>query len=111
MNAMIMFVKSGPVSNPHARPVFYHVSSLTGQAPVHRQGGTTHTVTEFNQKGAGQNPKAVSQLDRYKHGFVSSLTGNLQRFGFEKVAEVETLLEIIDQMGEDARPADNSQPG
>jgi hypothetical protein len=35
----------------------------------------------------------------------------LQRFGFEKVAKVETLLEIIDRMREDARPADNSQPG
>lgn len=59
MNAMIMFVKNGPVSNPYARPVFYHVGSLTGQAPVHRQGGTTHTVTEFSRitKKARAKPK------------------------------------------------------
>jgi len=57
-------------------------------------------VLKTNQK-ARQNPKALAQLDAYKRGLVNSLTGNLQRFGFEKVARVETLQEIIDEMSED----------
>ena len=52
-----------------------------------------------NQK-ARQNPKALAQLDGYKRGLVNSLTGNLQWFGFERVAKVETLQEIIDEMSE-----------
>jgi len=56
-------------------------------------------VLKNNQK-ARQNPKALAQLDGYKRGLVNSLTGNLQRFGFEKTAKVETLQEIIDEMGE-----------
>jgi len=54
-------------------------------------------VLKTNQK-ARQNPKALAQPDAYKRGLVNSLTGNLQRFGFEKVARVETLQEIIDEM-------------
>ena len=56
-------------------------------------------VLKSNQK-ARQNPKALAQLDGYKRGLVNSLTGNLQRFGFEKTAKVETLQEIINEMGE-----------
>ena len=40
-------------------------------------------------------------LDSYKPALVNSLTGNLQRFGFEKVARVETLKEIIDDMSQE----------
>jgi hypothetical protein len=54
-------------------------------------------VLKTNQK-ARQNPKALAQLDAYKRGLVNSLTGNLQRFGFERVAKVETLQKIIDEM-------------
>jgi hypothetical protein len=50
-------------------------------------------VLKNNQK-ARQNPKALAQLDGYKRGLVNSLTGNLQRFGFEKTTKVETLQEI-----------------
>jgi hypothetical protein len=57
-------------------------------------------VLKTNQK-ARQNPKALAQLDGYKRGLVNSLTGNLQRFGFEKVTKVETLQEIIEEMGEE----------
>jgi hypothetical protein len=39
---------------------------------------------------------------------VNSLTGNLQRFGFEKVAKIETLQEIIDEMSEDDETSANS---
>jgi hypothetical protein len=58
-------------------------------------------VLKNNQK-ARQNPKALAQLDGYKRGLVNSLTSNLQRFGFERVAKVETLQEIIDEMGADS---------
>jgi hypothetical protein len=58
-------------------------------------------VIKNNQK-ARENPKALAQLDGYKRGLVNSLSGNLQRFGFEKVTKVETLQEIIEEMGERA---------
>src|SRR6266498_5502948 len=56
-------------------------------------------VIKNNQK-ARDNPKALAQLDSYKRGLVNSLTGNLQRFGFEKVAPAETLQQIIDDMSD-----------
>jgi hypothetical protein len=34
-------------------------------------------------------------LDGYKRPLVSSLSGNLQRFGMERIAKVESLQEII----------------
>jgi hypothetical protein len=58
-------------------------------------------VLKNNQK-ARQNPKALAQLDGYKRGLVNSLTGNLQRFGFERVAKVEALQEIMEEMREDS---------
>jgi len=51
-------------------------------------------VIQNNQK-ARQNPKALAQLDGYKRPLVSSLSGNLQRFGMERVAKIESLQEII----------------
>jgi hypothetical protein len=66
-------------------------------------------VLKNNQK-ARQNPKALAQLDGYKRALVNSLTGNLQRFGFQKVAKVESLQEIIDEMGEDFGNTDKSRP-
>ena len=59
------------------------------------------SVIKNNQK-ARQNPKALAQLDGYKRPLVSSLSANLQRFGFERVAKVESLQEIIAGMQEDA---------
>ena len=56
-------------------------------------------VLRSNQK-ARQNPKALAQLDGYKRGLVNSLTGNLQRFGFEKAAKAETLQDIIEEMAD-----------
>ena len=56
-------------------------------------------VIQNNQK-ARQNPKALAQLDGYKRPLVSSLSGNLQRFGMERVAKVESLQEIIADMTE-----------
>jgi len=57
-------------------------------------------VMESNQK-ARSNPKALNTLDGYKRGLVNSLTVNLQRFGFEKVARVETLQEILDDTAQE----------
>jgi hypothetical protein len=43
-------------------------------------------------------PKHLRNLDRYKSPLVSSLSGNLQRFGTERVAKIESLQEIIAEM-------------
>ena len=56
-------------------------------------------VMESNQK-ARSNPKALHTLNGSKRGLVNSLTGNLQRFGFERVSKSETLKEIIEEMSE-----------
>lgn len=53
-----------------------------------------------NNHKARQNPKALAQLDGYKRPLVGSLSANLQRFGMERVAKVESLQEIIEEMGE-----------
>ena len=53
-----------------------------------------------NNPKARANPKALAQLDGYKGPLVSSLSGNLQRFGMEKIAKVESLQEIIADMTE-----------
>ena len=63
-------------------------------------------VIQNNQK-ARQNPKALAQLDGYKRPLVSSLSGNLQRFGMERVAKIESLQEIIADMSE---TCDNPPP-
>ena len=52
----------------------------------------------FNNAKARANPKALAQLDGYKRPLVSSLSGNLQRFGMERVVKVESLQEIIADM-------------
>lgn len=65
----------------------------------------TDEVMVKNQK-ARSNPKALATLDSYKRGLVNSLTGNLQRYGFDRVAKVESLQEIIDEM--DSGTAENS---
>src|SRR5262249_54398287 len=57
------------------------------------------SVIHGNPK-ARANPKALAQLDSYKRPLVSSLSGNLQRFGTERVAKVESLQEIIAEMSE-----------
>ena len=69
----------------------------------------TDEVMEKNQK-ARSDPKALATLDGYKRGLVNSLTGNLQRFRFEKVAKVETPQEIIAEMTEDDGNGENSNP-
>jgi hypothetical protein len=53
-----------------------------------------------NDPKAKANPKALGQLDGYKRPLVSSLSGNLQRFGMDKVSKVESLQEIIAEMAD-----------
>jgi hypothetical protein len=50
-----------------------------------------------NNPKARQNPRGLSQLDGYKRGLVNSLTGNLQKFGLDRVPRVETLEEIFSE--------------
>jgi hypothetical protein len=47
------------------------------------------------QNQARQNPRGLSQLDGYKRGLVNSLTGNLQKFGLDRVPRVKTLEDLL----------------
>jgi hypothetical protein len=51
-------------------------------------------IIQTNPK-ARQNPRGLSQLDGYKRGLVNSLTGNLQKFGLERVPRVKTLEDLL----------------
>jgi hypothetical protein len=64
-------------------------------------------VIQNNQK-ARQNPKALAQLDGYKRPLVGSLSANLQRFGMERVAKIESLQEIIAEMTNSAATGEKS---
>ena len=55
--------------------------------------GAIDHIIQNNPK-ARQNPRGLSQLDGYKRGLVNSLTGNLQKFGLERVPKVKTLDEL-----------------
>jgi len=66
-------------------------------------------VIQNNPKGPA-NPKAVPQLDGYKRPLVSSLAGNLQRFGMERVAKLESIQEIITEMTNPAGTGRENQP-
>jgi hypothetical protein len=57
-----------------------------------------------NNPKAIQNPRGLSQFDGYKRGLVNSLTGNLQKFGLERVPKIETLEEVL----QDDKTSENS---
>ena len=63
-----------------------------------------------NNPKARANPKALAQLDGYKRPLVSSLSGNLQRFGMEKVGKLESLQEIIAEMTENDGTSEKTSP-
>src|SRR6266550_7358169 len=67
------------------------------------------SVIQNNPK-ARANPKALAQLDGYKRPLVSSLSGNLQRFGMEKVGKLESLQEIIAEMTENDGTSEKTSP-
>jgi hypothetical protein len=48
-----------------------------------------------NNPKARQNPRGLSQLDGYKRGLVNSLTGNLQKFGLDRIPRVKTLEDLL----------------
>jgi hypothetical protein len=56
--------------------------------------GAIDHIIQNNPK-AKQNPRGLSQLDGYKRGRVNSLTGNLQKFGLDRVLKVGTLEEVL----------------
>jgi hypothetical protein len=56
--------------------------------------GAIDHIIQNNPK-ARQNPRRLSQLDGYKRGLVNSLTGNLQKFGLDRVPKIETLEEVL----------------
>jgi hypothetical protein len=51
-------------------------------------------IIQSNQK-VRQNPRGLHQLDGYKRGLVNSLTGNLQKFGLDRVPRVKTLEDLL----------------
>jgi hypothetical protein len=67
-------------------------------------------VINNNQK-ARENPKALSQLDGYKRPLVSSLSANLQRFGFDRVTKIETLEEIFSEVTGTGENSTQDAPG
>jgi hypothetical protein len=48
-----------------------------------------------NNPKARQNPRGLSQLDGYKRGLVNSLTGNLQKFGLDRVPKMKSLEDLL----------------
>ena len=51
-------------------------------------------ITANNQK-VRENPRGLSQLDGYKRSLVNSLTGNLQKFGLDRVPKMKTLEDLL----------------
>jgi hypothetical protein len=49
-------------------------------------------------------------LDGYKRPLVGSLSANLQRFGMERVAKVESLQEIVAEMTENDGTSEKTSP-
>jgi hypothetical protein len=71
--------------------------------------GAIDHIIQNNPK-ARQNPRGLSQLDGYKRGLVNSLTGNLQKFGLDRVAKVETLEEIFSEADETSENSTQDSP-
>jgi hypothetical protein len=67
--------------------------------------GAIDHIIQSNQK-VRQNPRGLHQLDGYKRGLVNSLTGNLQKFGLDRVPRVKTL----DELFEDDETSENTTP-
>jgi hypothetical protein len=57
-----------------------------------------------NNQKVRENPRGLSQLDGYKRGLVNSLTGNLQKFGLDRVPKMKTLEDLL----QDDETSDNS---
>ena len=64
---------------------------------------------EKNQK-ARSSPKALATLDGFKRGLVNSLTGNLARFGFDRVVRSKPCKKSFESMNETAETSDKTSP-
>jgi hypothetical protein len=69
--------------------------------------GAIDHIIQNNPK-ARQNPRGLSQLDGYKRGLVNSLTGNLQKFGLDRVPKIETLEEVLQDDETSENPTQDS---
>src|SRR5262245_23060742 len=61
--------------------------------------GAIDHIIQNNSK-ARQNPRGLLQLDGYKRGLGELADWNLQKFGLDRVAKVETLEEIFSEADE-----------
>ena len=57
-----------------------------------------------NNQKVRENPRGLSQLDGYKRGLVNSLTGNLQKFGLDRVPKMKTLEDLLQDDETDENP-------
>lgn len=64
-------------------------------------------ISPSNNQEAKPNPRALAHLDGYKRPLVGSVSANLQRFGLNNVANLESLQEIIAEMSDDDGTGDN----
>ena len=71
--------------------------------------GAIDHIIQNNTK-ARQNPRGLSQLDGYKRGLVNSLTGNLQKFGLDRVSKVTSLEEIFSEPDENSSGSSTIDP-
>ena len=56
---------------------------------------TVLSITSFRTIRRPSRIQGLSELDSYKRGLVNSLTGNPQKSGLDRVPEVETLEELL----------------
>src|SRR5262245_43908012 len=56
--------------------------------------GAIDHIIQSNQK-VRQNPRGLHQLDGYTGGLVNSLSGNLQKFGLDRVPQVKILEDLL----------------
>jgi hypothetical protein len=69
--------------------------------------GAIDDIIQSNQK-VRQNPRGLHQLDGYKRGLVNSLTGNLQKFGLDRVPQVKTLEDLFQDDETSENPTQDS---
>lgn len=69
----------------------YHADTTMRLLPEARSWSKTSRREDFAD--------SVGVLTRCGRPLIGSLSANLQRFGFERVAKIETLQEIIDEIG------------
>jgi hypothetical protein len=100
--------KGGEEQVSTATRILAEVIASDATWPMVFNGAIDHIIQ--NNPKARQNPRGLSQLDGYKRGLVNSLTGNLQKFGLDRVAKVETLEEIFSEADETSENSTHDCP-